>query len=58
MAKQPIITGVDYASGEDYSVKTVPHNVECGHYGCRHHVTHACEGCGRIAASGIGYVRL
>ena len=28
----------------------------CGHPGCLRHVTHPCEGCGRIAGRGEGYL--
>lgn len=27
----------------------IPDGVACGHQGCLHHVSHPCEGCGRIA---------
>lgn len=27
----------------------------CRHFGCKAHITHPCEGCGRIAARGIKY---
>lgn len=27
----------------------------CHHFGCRAHISHPCEGCGRIAARGIKY---
>ena len=27
--------------------------VPCGHAGCRHHLSHPCEGCGRVGARGI-----
>jgi hypothetical protein len=25
---------------------------ECGHRGCKNHITHPCEGCGRVGARG------
>ena len=28
---------------------------ECGHAGCRMHLSHPCEKCGRIGAQGIVY---
>jgi hypothetical protein len=27
----------------------------CNHIGCRSHISHPCEGCGRIAARGVKY---
>ena len=29
----------------------------CTHKGCKHHVKHPCEGCGRIMASGEAWAR-
>lgn len=29
--------------------KAIPDGVPCGHPGCLHHVSHPCEGCGRVA---------
>jgi len=31
------------------AAKSLPDGVPCEHRGCLHHVTHPCEGCGRIA---------
>jgi hypothetical protein len=28
---------------------------ECNHAGCRNHISHPCEGCGRIGARGVVY---
>jgi hypothetical protein len=50
--------GVDFATGKDYSVKTIPDGVECGHLGCRNHVTHPCAGCGRKCAQGIAHIKI
>jgi hypothetical protein len=35
------------------SRRTLPDGVPCAHRGCLHHVTHPCEGCGRIAGAGV-----
>jgi len=35
-------------TGRPYYLQ-LPPNVPCGHPGCLHHVSHPCEGCGRIA---------
>jgi len=31
---------------------TIKEGQPCGHRGCLHHVSHPCEGCGRIAGRG------
>ena len=33
--------------------KKLPDGVPCNHPGCLHHVTHPCEGCGRIAGHSV-----
>ena len=33
---------------DDYT-KDLPDGVPCKHPGCLHHVSHPCEGCGRVA---------
>jgi hypothetical protein len=40
------VRGIEYADGEP-----------CDHVGCRNHVSHPCENCGRIQAKGIARVR-
>ncbi|MFA6063863.1 MAG: hypothetical protein WC736_14850 [Gallionella sp.] len=35
------------------AAKPLPDGVPCSHRGCLHHVTHPCEGCGRIAGVGV-----
>ena len=52
------ITGVDFSTGSDYSVKTIPDGIECGHRGCRYHILHECEGCGRTGAKGKAFIKL
>lgn len=34
---------------KDLPLKTLPDGIPCSHPGCLDHVTHPCEGCGRIA---------
>jgi len=57
------IIGVDYGNGKDYNVVIYGSIIDgvvtverelfdfqpCGHPGCLSHVSHPCEGCGRIA---------
>jgi hypothetical protein len=31
-------------------MRWIPDGVECGHPGCSRHISHPCEGCGRIGA--------
>lgn len=52
------VMGVDLAKGEDYSVITIPDGVECEHRGCKNHISHPCEGCGRKGAVGVAYIRI
>jgi hypothetical protein len=43
---------------KSYSVVIMPDGVECNHIGCKNHVTHPCEGCGRKGANGVAYVKI
>lgn len=45
--------GIDYAD-----VVTFGNFVPCPNPGCRSHVTHACEMCGRVACQGVARVRM
>lgn len=38
---------------DELAAKPLPDGVPCAHRGCLHHVTHPCEGCGRIAGAGV-----
>lgn len=55
---ESVTAGIDWASGDDFSVAVYPNGVECGHVGCRNHITHPCEGCGRVGANWEVYVRI
>ena len=38
----------------DWSVDPLKDGEPCGHKGCLNHVSHPCEGCGRIAGKKLG----
>jgi hypothetical protein len=43
------LRGGNYAFPRVSRAAALPDGVACGHAGCLNHVTHPCEGCGRIA---------
>jgi hypothetical protein len=54
----PRVCGVDLAApGGDHTVtsKCFEDGEPCSHHGCLNHVSHPCEGCGRIKGQGIGF---
>lgn len=42
-------------SMDGLAAKPLPDGVPCDHRGCLHHITHPCEGCGRIGGRSAEY---
>lgn len=38
-----------------YRIKILNENQPCSHTGCLHHISHPCEGCGRIGGKGSSF---
>ena len=49
-----LLTGKPIKNPFIYDGSSIPDGQPCGHPGCLNHISHPCEGCGRIGGMGEG----